>query len=30
MELCKYQQVPSNIQEEIIEAKRKADLVASK
>jgi elongation factor G len=30
MELCKYQQVPSNIQEDIIEAKRKADLVASK
>lgn len=30
MELGKYAQVPSNIQEEIIEAKKKADLVASK
>jgi elongation factor G len=30
MELANYQQVPSNIQEDIIEAKRKADLVASK
>ena len=30
MELGKYAQVPSNIQEEIIEDKKKADLVASK
>ncbi|QDT04104.1 Elongation factor G [Rubripirellula lacrimiformis] len=30
MELATYRQVPSNIQEDIIEAKKKADLVASK
>ncbi|TWU48558.1 Elongation factor G [Rubripirellula tenax] len=30
MELATYNQVPSNIQDDIIEAKRKADLVASK
>jgi hypothetical protein len=30
MEFCKYSQVPSNIQQDIIEAKRKAQLVGAK